>query len=111
MFQWLEDRNLMLQTIPFVDDIGLVVECCEVGDCTRQLECIARDAIRCGSENKVEFEVGKTEIPVFSQRRKVFQAAKDAVVRVGEQTFATNKSVQVGRILLRYEAIFKPVDD
>jgi hypothetical protein len=29
---------------------------------------------------------------VFSKRRKVFQAAKDAVVRVGEQTFAINKS-------------------
>jgi retron-type reverse transcriptase len=52
MFQWLEDRHLMLQTIPFVDDIGLVIECCELGDCTRQLERIARDPIRCWSENK-----------------------------------------------------------
>jgi hypothetical protein len=75
-----------------VDDIGLVVKYCELGNCTRQLECIARDAIRSGSENKVEVEVGKTEVVVFSKRRKVFQAAGDAVVRVGEQTFAINKS-------------------
>jgi hypothetical protein len=26
MFQWLEDRHPMFQTISFVDDIGLVVE-------------------------------------------------------------------------------------
>jgi retron-type reverse transcriptase len=30
MFQWLEDRHPMLQTISFVDDIGLVVECDEL---------------------------------------------------------------------------------
>jgi hypothetical protein len=45
-----------------------------------------------GLENKVEVEVGKTEVVVFSKRRKVFQAARDAVVHVGEQTFAINKS-------------------
>jgi retron-type reverse transcriptase len=26
MFQWLEDKHLRLQTISFVDDIGLVIE-------------------------------------------------------------------------------------
>jgi hypothetical protein len=88
MFQWLEDRQPMLQAISFVDDIGLVVECSEMGEGARQLECIAGDAIRWGSDSKVKFEVNKTEVFVFSRRLTLFRAAKDAVIRIGEQTFA-----------------------
>ena len=71
MFSWLEERHPKLQAISFVDDIGLVVECGEVEDGARQLERIAIDAIQWGSDNKVEFEVSKTEVLVFSRRRKV----------------------------------------
>ena len=88
MFQWLEDRHPMLQAISFVDDIGLVTECEDLEEGTRKLEHIARDAIQWGSDNKVGFEVSKTEVLVFSRRRKILHAAKDAVVRIGEQTFA-----------------------
>jgi hypothetical protein len=80
----------MLQTILFVDDIGLVVECFKLGRGTMQLECIATDAMRWGSDNKVEFEVSKTVVLVFSRRRKVLRKARNAVVRVGEQTFKIN---------------------
>jgi hypothetical protein len=38
MFEWLEDWRPMLQTISFVDDIGLVVECGQLETGTRQLE-------------------------------------------------------------------------
>jgi hypothetical protein len=44
MFQRLEDRHPMLQAISLVDDIGLVVECSEMGEGARQLERIAGDA-------------------------------------------------------------------
>jgi hypothetical protein len=81
----------MLQTISFVDDIGLLVECDELERGTMQLECIATDAIRWGSDNKVEFEVSKTEVLVFSRRRKIFQKARNAIVRVGKQTFKINQ--------------------
>jgi hypothetical protein len=74
----------MLQAISFVDDIGLVVECSELGEGAGQLERIAGDAMRWGSDNKVKFEVSKTEVLVFSRRRKVLRAAKDAVIRIGE---------------------------
>lgn len=87
MFQWLENRHPWLQAISFVDDVGLVTECHNLGDGTMQLEAIARDAIQWGSDNKVEFEVSKTEILVFSRRRKVLQDAKSVAVRIGEQTF------------------------
>jgi hypothetical protein len=33
--QWLEDRHPTLQAISFVDDIGLVVECSELGEGAR----------------------------------------------------------------------------
>ena len=87
MFQWLEERHTMLQTISFVDDIGLVTECNVLEDGTRKLEHIARDAMRWGSDNKVEFEVSKTEVLVFSKSRKILQATRDASVRIGQQTF------------------------
>jgi hypothetical protein len=87
MFQWLEDRHPMLQAISLVDDIGLVVECSELGEGARQLERIASDVIRWGLDNKVKFEVSKTEVLVFSKRRKILQAVKDVAIRIGEQTF------------------------
>jgi hypothetical protein len=74
-----------------VDDIGLVVEGDELEEGTRQLARIARDVMRWGSANKVEFEVSKTEVLVFSRRRKVLQEAKDAVIQTGEQTFMINQ--------------------
>lgn len=87
MFQWLEDRHPRLQAISFVDDVGLVTECQGLDDGTRQLEAIAVDAIQWGADNKVEFEVSKTEVLVFSRRRKILQEAKLAAVRIGQQSF------------------------
>ncbi|GAB7336400.1 hypothetical protein MBLNU13_g09118t2 [Cladosporium sp. NU13] len=71
LFQWLEDRHSALQAISFVDDIGLVIECDGLEDGTRQLECIAKDTMQWGLDNKVEFEVSKTEVLLFSRRRKI----------------------------------------
>jgi hypothetical protein len=80
--------SLSLIAISFVDDIGLVVECSDLGEGARQLERIAGDAMRWGSDNKVEFGVSKTEVLVFSKRRKILRAAKDAVICIGELSFA-----------------------
>jgi hypothetical protein len=91
MFSWLEARHPMLQATSFVDDIGLVIECSEVEEGARQLERIATDAIQWGSDNKVEFEVSKTEVLVFSRGRKVLQVAKEAAVRIGGQTFTIKR--------------------
>jgi hypothetical protein len=70
MFQWLEDRHPWLQAISSVDDVGLVTEWDDLGEGTRKLEHIARDAIQWRADNKVEFEVSKTEVLVFSRRNK-----------------------------------------
>jgi hypothetical protein len=91
IFEWLELRHPKLQAISFVDDIGLVVSCEGLEQGTEQREQIARDARRWGSDNKVEFEVSKTEVLIFSRRRKVLQAAKKTVISIGEQTFAINQ--------------------
>lgn len=91
MFQWLEDRHMKLQAISFVDDIGLVTECDDVEEGARKLEHIARDAIQWGSDNKADFEVSKTEVLVFSRRRGILQATKDAAIRIGEQTFTVKQ--------------------
>ena len=91
MFQWLEDRHPRLQAISFVDDIGLVLECNDLEEGTWRLEHIARDAIQWGEDNRVESEVSKTEVLVFSKRRKILQAAKVAAVRIGQQTFTIKR--------------------
>lgn len=91
MFQCMEDRHSMLQAISFVDDIGLVTECDILEEGTQKLERIARDAIRWGLDNKVEFEVSKTEILVFSRSRKVLQATKNTSVRIRQQTFTVKQ--------------------
>lgn len=88
LFQWLEDRHSTAQAISFVDDIGVVIECDEIEDGVSRLENIARDTMQWGSDNKVEFEVSKTEVLLFSRRRKVLWAAKDVTVRIGQQKFA-----------------------
>ncbi|GAB7336743.1 hypothetical protein MBLNU13_g10839t1 [Cladosporium sp. NU13] len=88
LFQWLEDRHPDLQAISFVDDIGLVIECDELEDGATRLERIARDTMQWGSDNRVEFEVSKTEVLLFSRRKRVFRAATNVVVNIGEQSFA-----------------------
>lgn len=88
LFPWLEEQHSGLQSISFVDDLGLVLSCDSLDEGVQELEGMAEHAIEWGTANKVEFEVSKTEVLVFSKKRKVLQAAKEAVVNVGEQSFA-----------------------
>jgi hypothetical protein len=68
--------------------LELVIECDELEEGATRLARIARDTMQWGLDNKVEFEVSETEVLLFGRRRKVVQAAKSAVVRIGEQSFA-----------------------
>lgn len=47
LFKWLENRHPALQSISFVDDIGLVIECDELEEVTTRLERVARDIMQC----------------------------------------------------------------
>lgn len=49
-----------------------------------------------GDDNQVEFEIGKTEVLVFSKRRKVLQASKETTVHIGEQEFAMKHGATKG---------------
>jgi hypothetical protein len=90
----------MLQVTSFVDDIGLVIQCDELEKGTRQLEHSAVDAMRWGSDNKVECEVSETKMLVFSRRPKVLLAARDTVVQIAEHTFVIKQRAdQVARLL------------
>jgi hypothetical protein len=57
----------------------------------RELERVACHAIGRGDSNKVEFEISKTEVLLFSRRSKVLQAAKEARIRIGEKQFFINR--------------------
>lgn len=58
-----------------MDDIGLIIECDDLEEGTTRFERIVRDTMQWGADNKVELEVSKTEVLLFSRRKKFFQAA------------------------------------
>lgn len=107
LFQWLEDKHSILQTVSFVDDIGLLVECHDIGKGPRQLERIAKDTMKLGSDNKVDFEVSKRGVAT-QQTQKVPTAC--------ERTHCSHRraivdykarSVKVARLLAGSEAVFQ----
>lgn len=71
IFSWLEERHISMQAISFIDDMGLVLRCHDLEEGTGVLENIARSAVESGDSNKVEFEISKTEVNLFSRRDKV----------------------------------------
>ncbi|KAI7349592.1 hypothetical protein KC320_g5991 [Hortaea werneckii] len=91
MFQWLETRHPKLHSLSFVDDVGLLLKCDTLDEGIQELESVAGHAIEWGAANKVEFEVSKTGVLIFSKRRKILQAAKQANVRIGEHSCPINQ--------------------
>lgn len=87
MFPYLTESHPDVESISFVDDIGLALKCSDLGEGVRGIESIARHAVEWGDDHQVEFEIGKTEILVFSKRRKVLQASREATVHLGDQDF------------------------
>lgn len=88
MFPYLTERHPDLESISFVDDMGFALRCAELDEGIEKLESVAQHALDWGRDNKVEFEISKTEVLVFSKRRKVLQASKEVAIRIGEQEFA-----------------------
>lgn len=65
-----------------------MIDCDDLVKGTKNLECIARDTLRWGPENKAEFEISKTEVLLFSRRREVLNAARNVTVNIVDQRFA-----------------------
>lgn len=91
MFSSLEEMHTSLEAISFVDDIGLVLKCNKLGEGARELESIAQHAVEWGDRNKVEFEISKTEVVVFSKQRKVLQESREASFSIGEHELPINR--------------------
>jgi ribonuclease HI len=91
LFSWLEARHARVQAISFVDDICLAIHCDNLEKGTKELEQVAQDAISWGMNNKVDFEVSKTEVILFSKQRKMLQAARGTRVHIGKQSFPINQ--------------------
>lgn len=91
MFQWIETKHPKLYSLSLVDDVGLLLKCDTLDEGTQELESVAGHAIEWGAANKVEFEVSKTEVLIFSKKRKVLQAAKQAIVRIGDHSCSINQ--------------------
>ncbi|KAI7710683.1 hypothetical protein KC353_g9519, partial [Hortaea werneckii] len=91
MFSSLEEMHPSLEAISFVDDVGLVLKCSKLGEGARALESIAQHAVEWGDRNKVEFEISKTEVVVFSKQRKVLQESRETSLRIGQRGLAINR--------------------
>lgn len=68
-----------------------MLQCDTLDEGTKELESVVGHAIEWGAANKVEFEVRKTEILVFSKKRKVLQVVKHAIVRLGGYSCPINQ--------------------
>jgi hypothetical protein len=88
MFPYLSEKHPDIESVSFVDDMGLVLRCGDLGDGVRELESVARYAVEWGHDKQVKFEISKTEVLIFSKRRKLLRASKEATVHIGEQEFA-----------------------
>jgi hypothetical protein len=87
MFPYLAEKHPEVESISFVDDMGLALRCGDLGNGVRELESVARHAVQRGDDNQVEFEISKTEVLVSTKQRKLLQASKEATVCIGEQEF------------------------
>ena len=67
MFRELENDHPNLKVLSFSDDITLLVPGTSVQKVTTELQRAGQSAITWGQENKVEFEVDKTEAILFSK--------------------------------------------
>jgi len=77
--------------ISFVDDVAWVVEGDDVGECTQRLErCVAETTIW-ATKNACQFDIEKTEVMLFTQRRKNRDPKMNAQVRVGNHEVSYNK--------------------
>lgn len=59
-----------------VDEMGLLLECRNLDEGTRELENIARDAVAWGVSNEVEFEISKTGVTSSADRAKCCKRPK-----------------------------------
>lgn len=85
-----------------------MIDCDDLNQGTRHLERIARDVARWRTDNTVKFEASKTEVILFSRRRMVLQAAKDAVVHIGElSSTIKQEATKMARLLARFEAVLQ----
>ena len=88
MFPYLTEKHPDVESISFVDDMDFALRCGDMDDRIEKLESVAQHALDWGRNNKVEFEISKTEVLDFSKRRKVLQASKEVGIRIGEEEFA-----------------------
>jgi hypothetical protein len=91
MFGKLESQFPSLRILSFADDTTFLVPGASIQEAATTLQDIGVKAIQWGQENKVEFEVDKTEAILFSRSKKTQRKAKEITIQVGEKRTSFNK--------------------
>jgi hypothetical protein len=91
MFKELENQCPNLKALSFSDDITFLVPGTSIQELANTLQNIGHTAITWGQENKVKFEVDKTEAILFSKNRKTQRKAQEVSFQIGEKQTSFNK--------------------
>jgi hypothetical protein len=80
MFGKLESQFPSLRILSFADDTTFLVPGASIQEAATTLQDIGVKAIQWGQENKVEFEVDKTEAILFSRSKRTQRKAKEITI-------------------------------
>jgi len=86
-----KEKECGSEGISFVDDVALVVEGEDVGECTQRLEGCAKEAQIWAKENACQFDIEKTEAILFTRKRNNMEPKMKAKIRVGNHEVQYNK--------------------
>ena len=65
------EAKISIITLSFADDIGIIAIESSIRDTTKTLEIAGLEAIEWGLQNRISFEVDKTEAVLFTKKRKL----------------------------------------
>ena len=82
---WVEDRVPGTRGISFMDDVTWFVKGSSVDEITTKLKECARESIRWGCQNAVQFKAAKAEVIILSKKRGLARATQSTTVWVDDR--------------------------
>ena len=85
------EEKIPVTTLSFADNIGIIAVESSIRDTTKTLEAAGLEAIQWGLQNRISFEVDKTEAVLFTKKRKLAKEVKQARIRLENKSIRYNK--------------------
>jgi hypothetical protein len=85
------EEKIPVTTLSFADNIGIIAVESSIRDTTKTLEAAGLEAIQWGLQNRISFEVEKTEAVLFTKKRKIAKEVNQARIRLENNSISYNK--------------------